>query len=127
MSVTQFRSFDPPVFKICGQLEVRQRTDPEISLVIAVEEVVIETPNRVNMENIARSNAFARLASFGVDTAILDYQFLAVEFFAARSRSVDSDMPTWTPANDDRSCSAQAIKDMTYLPFDLLEQREVYG
>ena len=122
----------PPVFKISAQIEVWLRDDPQrVSTVILYEEVVTANPNRRDMEAIARSAALARIGKLGVDTLKLDDQLLSVEFYAARSRTYFTGSfepePHWIVAIDDLARKDQAIRDMTYLPYDLKEQREVYG
>lgn len=55
----------------------------------------------------------------------------SVEFFAARSRGYASTLldvePEWVPASEELTTKEQAIRDLIYLPYDLVEQREVYG
>ena len=122
----------PPVFKIRAHIQVWRRDDPERTEVVIVQEsVVTTTPNRRDMEAIARSYALGRLAHIGLDTTKLDDQFLSVELWAARSREYDGPRyepePQWELARDDLASKNEAIQNMTYLPYDITEQREVYG
>ena len=119
----------PPVFKIRARIQVWRRDDPQcVSTTILAEEVVLTTPNRRDMEAIARSSALGRLARLGVNTTALEDQFESVVFFAGRSRTYDGGVELdWVPATEDLVTKEQAIRDMTYLPYDLAEQHEVYG
>ena len=122
----------PPVFKVRAQIEFWRSDDPgRVPTMILCEEVVTTTPNRQDMEAIARSKALGGLSQLGVDTNKLDYQLWSVEFFAARSRAYAGTLldvePEWVSASDDLKTKEQAIRDLTYLRYDLAEQREVYG
>jgi hypothetical protein len=104
-----------------------------VPTMILSEVVVTTTPNRQDMESIARSTALGRLSRLGVDLSKLDFQFCSVEFFAAKSRSYAGTLldiePDWVPASygDNLATKAQEIRDLIYLPCDFAEQREVYG
>ncbi|QYF92531.1 hypothetical protein KY495_17535 [Massilia sp. PAMC28688] len=55
----------------------------------------------------------------------------SVEFFASRSRAYTGAVldvkPESVPASDALVTKEQAVRGLIYLPYDLAEQREVYG
>lgn len=121
-----------PVFKIKATLEIWKIDDPErVPMIIAIEQVGLTAANQSDLKAMAKSVIFGRLAHFGVDVLTLDCQFETVEFFAAQSRtyavSILEVEPAWVPASDDLDTKKEAIENLTYLPYDIQEQQEVYG
>lgn len=129
----------PPIFKICAEIEFWNPADPtpRPALLIVEECIATSTPNYRDLKALAKSSVMGKLAKFGVDTTKVDYQFTNTEFFAARTRDYTGSFleanPEWVPAYNPWSepindvAKAEAIRNLTYLPLDIEDQRDVYG
>ena len=125
-----------PIFKVCAELEIWISSDPtpRPSLRILEESISFTCLNRCDIKALVKSSVFGKLAKLGVDTTKLDYQFMSADFLVSMpSNDFLGYEPKWSKAYDglaepvNDSAREEAIKKLTYLPYDLKEQIAVYG
>lgn len=125
-----------PVFKICAKVVVWNPIDrtPRPVLMVAEECLATSMPNRCDMKSLLFSTIKGKLSHFGIDTSKVDLEVECAEYFAAQTRNYSGSpfesSPNWVPAVMDMiDCAerTEAIKALTYLPYDAEEQRTVYG
>lgn len=139
--MTKKKAKRPPVFKIRAEVMIWRNKDEgslcgERPALLVVEELVATTvPNRQDMKSMVLSTVRGKLAHFFGDTSECQLDIHQADFLAAKSRNyggtVFEDEPEWVPAVDqclpDGAKRDEAIRSLTYLPWDLREQLEIYG
>ena len=139
--MTKKKAKRPPVFKIRAEVMIWRNKDEgslcgERPALLVVEELVATTvPNRQDMKSMVLSTVRGKLAHFFGNTSECQLDIHQADFLAAKSRNyggtVFEDEPEWVPAVDqclpDGAKRDEAIRSLTYLPYDRREQFEIYG
>lgn len=125
-----------PVFKIRAEVAVWLPADscPRPVLTLVEECLATTMANQSDMRTLLRATVKGKLAHFGLDTNQVDIEIDKSEFLAAQSRSYSGSIfdqePKWVDAVTDLADGPdreKAIRALTYLPYDRVEQRTVYG